>query len=175
MKKILPLCILVIVAVIFPVSVNAQTGSVSVALKAVNEFYTETDALTRGFEQGAITAEAQKKSAEYQDTAIKEIHAIDWIDRPGKRRFKKIHTVVETYLEKQLSLIRKLFVDITKPDAGAGETLKKLVASKDAKLKALEEASSLEVVEEKKEKPNPVIDRSPYETTPGTDKGIWER
>jgi hypothetical protein len=173
MIKFLPLCILAIAVVILPVSANAQTGSVSVALKAVNEFYTETDALTRGFEQGAITAETQKKSIEYQDTAIKEIHAIDWVDRPGKRRFKKIHTVVETYLEKQLSLIRKLFVDMAKPDAG--EALKKLAASKDARLKALEEASSLEVVEEKKEKPNPVIDRSPYETTPGTDKGIWER
>lgn len=173
MKKLLPFCILAIVAVILPVSASAQTGSVSVALKAVNEFYTETDALTRGFEQGAITVEAQKKSAEYQDSAIKEIHAIDWIDRPGKRRFKKIHTVVDAYLEKQFGLITKLFVDMPKPDAG--EALKKLVASKDAKLKALEEASALEVVEEKKEKPNPVIDRSPYETTPGTDKGIWER
>lgn len=172
MIHILRLLILLAAAVL-PSAVFAQTGSVPVALKAVQEFYTETDALTRDLDSGPKRDEAQKALAANRDSAVKEIHSIDWVEAPGKRRFKKIYAVVEAYLDAQIDLTQKFAKDL--PAGKNEEPLKKLSASKDAKLKALTESSSAEAREERKEKPNPVIDRSPYETSPGTDKGIWER
>lgn len=156
-------------------SAFAETGSVPAALQAVEGFYAGITAETKDLGESAAVKDFRKRALEEKDRVHAQIRSIDWAETPGKKRFEKIYKFFDSYTVSQIASVKGLAMKLPGDKARIEEAIKRLTELKAGKIKELNEASKNEVTEEKKIKPVPVIDRSPFEKEPDSDKGIWYR
>jgi len=154
----------------------AQNDIVSAGLRAVDGFYTSTSKLMGGVKETKPVKSFSKDALKERDRTISEIRTLRWLEKPGMRRFNIVYERVDKYFKNQISSIKALEDSLEKSDKARLEgIIKKLKKLRGEKLKELKEAVKVETFKRKKEKPVPIIDRSPFEQGPAKDEGIWYR
>jgi len=153
----------------------AETGAIGASIKAVNEFYNETQNLTKDLADSPAVKAANAKPLEQKDAAIKELENLNRVEKPSKKRFKHAYDTAAAYMDARIEAIKTLLQTSSEDKAHSDSIIKSLLALKTEKLNAVNETEKFERTEEKIIKPVPSIDRSPYENSPEGDKGIWER
>lgn len=154
------------------VPVYAETGAIKASIKAVEEFYNETQNLTKDLTDMPAVKQMRAASLELKDAAIRNLENLHRVEKPGKKRFNHAYGAADSYMDAQIEAVKG-----TSPEdkARIEGIVKTLLALKTEKLKAVKETEKFERTDEKKRRPVPSIDRSPYEKSPEGDKGIWER
>ncbi|MFQ5441202.1 MAG: hypothetical protein ACE5EB_00585 [Thermodesulfobacteriota bacterium] len=156
--------------------VYAQNDIVSVGLRAVDDFHTTTTELMGGLKGKKAVKSFSKSALKEREKTTSEIRSLRWLEKPGMRRFNIVYEKVDNYFKGQVSSIKALEEELGGKDkARLEKIIKKLKELRGQKLKELDEAVKFETFERKKEKPVPLIDRSPFEKGPGKDEGIWYR
>lgn len=169
------LAMLVISGLLAAVS-YAQSDSVSTAQRIVSDFFDAANGLTRGYDIGPGPGELRRLLLENRDKAHSDLQTLNWTEEPGQRRFELVYRRVDSYMEDQMKPVKELYSRVPPEDKAAVEgILKRLTELRSAKLKELNDSLKAETFKQEKRKPVPVIDRSPYEKGPDSDKGIWER
>lgn len=161
---------------LFSIPVYAETGAVKTSIKAVDEFYNETQNLTKDIADGPAVKDMRAASLKQKDAAIKELENLNRVERPSKKRFKHAYDIAAAYMDARIEAIKTLVAQTSSEDkARIDNIIKSLLALKTEKLNAVNDTEKFERTDEKIIKPVPSIDRSPYENSPERDKGIWER
>lgn len=157
------------------VPVYAETGAISASIRAVDEFYNETQNLTKDLADMPAVKEMRVASLVQKDAAIKKLENLNRVDRPSKKRFKHAYDTAASYMDARIEAVKALPQTSPEDKTRIESIVKTLLALKTEKLNAVNETEKFEQTDEKKIKPVPSIDRSPYEKSPEGDKGIWER
>jgi len=153
----------------------AQTDSVTTALDIVEDFYAVTEKQTGGLDGGEALQKFRKRALEEKEKTTGELRALKWSEKPGTRRFNQVHKIVDAYTGSQIEAVRGLKTDLPAEETSIDEAVKKLTELKASGLKELSGTLETETYEKKGDKPVPIIDRSPFETEPDKDGGIWYR
>ncbi|MBI5888578.1 MAG: hypothetical protein HZB82_07710 [Deltaproteobacteria bacterium] len=172
-KTYLPFTALFLLLLCVPV--HAERGAIGASIRAVDEFYNETQNLTKDLADSPAVKEMRAASLEQKDAAVKNLENLNRVDRPGKKRFKQAYGIAASYMDARIEAVKALPQASPEDKARIGGIAKTLLALKAEKLNAISETEKFERTDEKKIKPVPSIDRSPYENSPEGDKGIWER
>ena len=155
--------------------VHAERGAIGASIRAVDEFYNETQNLTKDLADTPAVKEMRAEALRQKDAAIKNLENLNRVDRPGKKRFKQAYGIADSYIDARIEAVKALPQTSPEDKARIEGIVKNLLALKTEKLNAVNETEKFERTYEKKIKPVPSIDRSPYENSPEGDKGIWER
>ena len=175
MKKSIYLTIFFIL--LFAVKANAQSDSVTVAIKIVDDFYAELSALTKDYASAPEFAGLDDAMLKRKETALTAIKPLKWATAPGIRRYRLINTILNDYMIDQSKLVEDAVARLEPYDKERLDALKaKITKIKDAKTAEFEESKKAETYEKERVKPVPPVDVSPYESdTEGGGKGIWFR
>jgi hypothetical protein len=154
-----------------------EEGSVQTALSLVGDFDAMAKSELSGVKsdsrvEGYLTA-AEKK----RDKAIADIKALRWSEAPSAKRFNRLYRMYDNYAGSMLDDLKTLARDFS---GAAGLTtidnaLARLTALRKKSLDELKQSSRYHQKPGPDSRIVPVIDRSPYDDTPGSQKGLWER
>ncbi|MEK6531737.1 MAG: hypothetical protein AABZ23_04500 [Deltaproteobacteria bacterium] len=151
----------------------AQGDSITVAISVIEDFSTESYSVI-----GAIDGKAAYKAglSENKEKTLAELKTLNWVFKPGLRRFMRIHSIVSSYFEGEILQI-KSFISEARPDDDQGikAAHEKLNAIRNEKFRLLLASIESETYERKLNRPVPLIDSSPFEHEPDDATGLWYR
>ncbi len=153
----------------------AQMGSVKSAMFLVDGFFDETLYLTRELKRDDALSKTLTEMRRRKDDTITALKTLRWIETPGKERYDKIYSIVETYSDAQIASINKL--KESHDARGIELMVREMKALKNRKLKELKETLKYETYRGKTLRPVPIIDKSPFDSggKTGTGGEIWFR
>ena len=152
----------------------AEPGSIEAALKGVNTFESEEDALLGEFAANAGIDALRKSSAEESEEALAEIRSIKWSERPSKRRFARLYQIVDGYTLGRLEGLKEITVG-SDEEGRLKSAVRRLSDLRKSSLLELKKSSAWELRKGDGKNIIPAIDRSPFDERPGESKGIWDR
>ncbi len=149
---------------------------VSVAIKAIEDFERSSLDYLKAFEGAGGASILIKRYRDRTMETLSLIKEVRWSEGPGPRRFRRVLRIVDLYTADQIEMIE----DFGRGSGFAGsplfdEVMDGLARAREKALGELKKAFRLEVVEEKRIRPVPLIDRSPFEEDKQGGKGIWDR
>lgn len=163
--------LLILLLILSASTALAQSDSISEALKVVEEFHSEAKGLTTGLADSSF----HKDSLESKEKTISEIKSIRLTATPGRKRFERVFSLVEKYMDQEISAVRGLDRTGARKNTKVKKAADRLSNMKGKKLEELQKTLPYETYERKKREPVPLIDTSPYEEEPEKEKGIWYR
>ncbi len=152
--------------------------AVSAAVKVVEDFSESEMSLLKDLEgvpEAGLLSLQKRLSGRTLETkaGIKET---GWSEGPGPRRFSRVYRMVDRYTLDQIDMIKAYAERSGLSDSPSYKRLmKELTKARKGALKELSEARRFEVPEDKRHRPVPIIDRSPFEQDKQGGKGIWDR
>ena len=154
----------------------AQTSSFTMAAMILKTFDKDTKALL----PKSLDKEERKTFTKSRKALKRETHAkIKWLRRsegPSPKRFSRLYRILEKYTENQVREVSLLAERLKEPQKSKVEDMGvKLQALREKLLKEFKDTSYSEIKPDDRFKPDPVIDRSPYEERPGDTRGIYDR
>lgn len=149
--------------------------SISTAINIVESFEAESRAALAGLDPKQTAVLSKNLSAE-RARAVDELKTLGWTHAPGDIRYRRTLNIVDSFTGGVIDGLQALNGRLTATDAArAHESIKRLTELKVSLLKELNVSRKNELAGEKQERPVPLIDRSPFDTTPGEPPGIWYR
>lgn len=156
-------------------STTACADSISTAINIVEGFEKESGTLLDKLDPKG-TPGLKKAFSEERVKAVSELKTLGWTHAPGEIRFRRTSRIVDSYTGRIITAVEGL--DKRLPASAAPvikESVKRLADLKRELLTELKESRKNEIAGEKELRPVPLIDRSPFDTTPGEAPGIWYR
>ncbi len=149
--------------------------SISTAINIVEGFEVEVNTLLDKLGPKE-TAATRKSLSEERVKAVDELKTLGWTHAPGDIRYRRTFNIVDSYSGRILAAVGALNKRLPlSAGARVQETVRKLTELKGASLTDLNESRKNELAGEKAVRPVPLIDRSPFDTTPGEAPGMWYR
>ncbi len=177
-KDILKMVLAALFAALLPASLLfAQDNSIIRALELVEEFHADMHKELKGSAPPVLLLTLKKSSLEHRDKVTSELQSLSWVDRPGPRRHKAVYVLVDDFISTEIDSVSKMKKELHSKDRKKMElTIQRLERTHKEALKKIKGARLTEASKEKRRKPVPIIDSSPYENNPeGKGGGIWER
>lgn len=177
--KIIRFIAFLIILVACPVAAGADgvtTDSVTTGIAIVDSFHIEMQASLKDLPATVDASEAIKASDEGRGRATKELQSIKWAVSPGRKRYRRVYSIVEPYMEGLISSLKGRGATLNLEDkARLEQVVAQLAAIKAAKLKTLEQSLKSEIPDKKREVPVPAIDQPRGERPPEGGATIWDR
>ncbi len=152
---------------------GAQGDAITVAIAVIEDFSEESYSVVK-----AIDRETSYNNASSMDRekTLAELETLNWVHKPGARRFMRIYSIVSSYFEGEIARIKSFISEARPQDGESLETIhRELDAIKNEKFRLLLASIKSETYERKPKGPVPVIDSSPFEHEPDDATGLWYR
>jgi len=155
--------------------VFAQMGSIKNAIFLVDGFFDETLYLVRDLKSDDTLMKVRAEMRHRKDNTITALRTLRWIESPGKERYNKIYSIVESYSDAQIISINKL--KDSHDARGVERMIREMKTLKLRQLKELKTTLKYETYRGKLPRPVPIIDKSPFDSGGKTGVGgeIWYR
>lgn len=150
----------------------ASADSISTAINIVEGFAVESNSLLDKLGPKE-TAGIRKSFSEERVRAVDELKTLGWTHAPGDIRYRHTLNIVDSYTGRVITAVGALNKRLS--GARVQETVRKLTELKGVFITELNESRKNELAGEKSIRPVPLIDRSPFDTTPGEAPGMWYR
>jgi len=166
---------LIVLLILIAAPALAQMGSIKSAMFLVDGFLDETIYLTRELKQDEALTKVMADMRRRKDDTIAALQTLRWIESPGKERYNKIYSIVDSYSDAQIASINELKESHDARDIE--RMVRAMKALKLRKLKELKETLKYETYRGKSLRPVPIIDKSPFDSGGKTGNGgeIWFR
>jgi len=149
--------------------------SISTAIGIVEGFETESAAIVSLFDP-KDTSGTRLSLKQESTKAVDELKTLGWTHAPGDIRYRQTVKIVDSYTERVIKAVSSMDSGVrARNGSKVAESVKKLEELKAAFFTELTASRKKELEAEKPVRPVPLIDRSPYDTTPGNAPGIWYR
>lgn len=171
--------IFLLILIAAPVAAGSDgitSDSVTTGLAIVDGFYVETQAAIKALPLSVGASEILKASDNAREQAIKELQSLKWSVSPGRKRYRRVVSIVEPYMAGIITSLKGRGATLNLADkARLEQVVAQLAVVKAAKLKALEESLKSEIQEKRREAPVPVIDQPRGPRPPEGGATIWDR
>lgn len=151
----------------------ALADSISTAINIVEGFEVESNTLLDKLGPKE-TVVLRKSLSEERVRAVDELKTLGWTHAPGDIRYRRTLNIVDSYTGRVIAAVGALNKRLPS-GARVQESVRKLTELKGVFLTELNESRKNELAGEKAIRPVPLIDRSPFDTTPGEAPGMWYR
>jgi hypothetical protein len=176
MSKPKTIALTIIITLFLTATANAKTESFIVALGIVESFDIETQQLIKKEKWSMKSRGFYKTTAKQKKEATNDIKSARWSEGPSPKRFSRLYKIVDLYTTSVVEAAEDLASNLGEKERGqVDDAVRKLTALRVEFLEELKKTSASEVKPSRQQKPNPVIDRSPYEERPGDRRGLFER
>ncbi|MBI5233175.1 MAG: hypothetical protein HY880_02350, partial [Deltaproteobacteria bacterium] len=85
-----------------------QTDTIGLAKEIVEDFHSEAVTATAGLDKTVEVKAFEETSIKNRDNALAKIKTIRWSEGPGKRRFQRVHSIVDRYTTSEINEAGKL-------------------------------------------------------------------
>lgn len=161
--------------IVLSISSAVYADSISTAINIVEGFEAESNNILVKLDSKE-TAGIRKSSSEESARAVDELKTLGWTHAPGDIRYRRTFNIVDSYTDRVISAVTALDKRAQVSNgARVQESVKRLKELKGTFLTELDESRKKELAGEKPVRPVPLIDRSPFDTTPGEAPGMWYR
>ncbi|MBE9531676.1 MAG: hypothetical protein IME98_02595 [Proteobacteria bacterium] len=172
--KVIALSILITLLIV-PFA-HAMTASLTMAMGIVKSFDTETKALLPEDIDKKKRSAFLKINKKKKKEAYSRLSSLRHSEGPSPKRFKRIYKTADKHTKGVIKEVDKLAKSLNDQNRVKVEDMSAgLRAIREELLKELKETTYSEIEPTNRNKPEPVIDRSPYEERPGDTRGIYNR
>lgn len=176
MSKTKVLALSILIALVLTPYAYARTESFALAPAIVKSFDKETKTLLpKGLdkEQKSLFTKTGKENRKETLSRIKSLRRSEG---PSSSRFSRLFRIIDRHIQNNINEVDKLAAAVNESEKGAVEDMSvKLQDLRKELLADLKATSYSERKSSKRYKPDPVLDRSPYEERPGDTRGLYDR
>ena len=176
MSKTKALALILLMTLLLTPYAYAKTESFVLATDIVRSFDAEINVLLPKSFKNEQTNTFNKSVKSNHRATISKIKWLRRSEEPGPTRFRRLYKIIDHYMASVIEDVDALVEVLGEPGKGQFEEMSaELTILRDEFLDELKESSFSEREATDWSKPEPVIDRSPYEERPGDTRGIYNR